>query len=164
MGIWDERYCGIAYQEADYILRSAFHNPERSSINDQLHLRCLNQLPDMEGSPEVHYSSSWQENSVCARNRTPWEVYQPHRDSQRVASGPSKVVFDSKFNVERYPGLLPGGQAEHTYDAGPEVWGELILELKKSNESIYTGKLPTSMLYPYFEQDIPARGLKNYMN
>lgn len=42
VGIWDERFCGITFQEADYFLRSALFNLEGSSINDFHHGRVLN--------------------------------------------------------------------------------------------------------------------------
>ena len=42
IGLWDERYCGIGYQEADYFLRAYLDNHERSSVNDYAHGRVLN--------------------------------------------------------------------------------------------------------------------------
>ena len=144
VGIWDERYCGIGYQEADYLLRSVFHNPVKSSINAQMHHRSFNCLPDM---------ISYQENSVCARNRSISQIYHHHSVSIAVGHSPSVKVFESKFDVN-------GKGKEIT----PERWGKYILGLHESNESIYSGKLLTSMLYPYFERDIPNRERKNYMN
>lgn len=34
VGLWDERFCNIGYQEADYFLRAAIHLGDRASIND----------------------------------------------------------------------------------------------------------------------------------
>lgn len=42
VGLWDERFCGITFQEADYFLRAALFNYEKSSINDFHHKRVLN--------------------------------------------------------------------------------------------------------------------------
>lgn len=45
IGLWDERFCGIGYQEADYFLRAWLYNRDKSSINDEFHKRILNPLP-----------------------------------------------------------------------------------------------------------------------
>lgn len=42
IGLWDERFCGITFQEADYFLRAYLHNKTASSINDAAHYRVLN--------------------------------------------------------------------------------------------------------------------------
>ena len=36
VGLWDERFCNIGYQESDYFLRQKLYNPH-SSINDPVH-------------------------------------------------------------------------------------------------------------------------------
>jgi hypothetical protein len=43
VGLWDERFCNIGYQEADYFLRQKLHNPN-SSINDDAHHRTHNSI------------------------------------------------------------------------------------------------------------------------
>lgn len=42
IGMWDERFCAITYQEADYFLRAVKYNREHSSINDVHHKRVHN--------------------------------------------------------------------------------------------------------------------------
>lgn len=42
IGIWDERFCGITFQEADYFVRCLKYNEKNSSINDFAHYRTLN--------------------------------------------------------------------------------------------------------------------------
>jgi len=39
IGLWDERFCGITFQEADYFLRAVIFNGKNSSINDKHHKR-----------------------------------------------------------------------------------------------------------------------------
>lgn len=39
VGLWDERFCGIGYQEYDYFIRSFLYNRDRVSINDPKHGR-----------------------------------------------------------------------------------------------------------------------------
>lgn len=42
IGMWDERFCAITYQEADYFIRAVKYNKEFSSINDNHHRRVHN--------------------------------------------------------------------------------------------------------------------------
>lgn len=42
IGLWDERFCGIGFQEADYFLRAKIYNNNYSTINDYAHGRILN--------------------------------------------------------------------------------------------------------------------------
>lgn len=43
IGLWDERFCNIGYQEADYFLRAVRYNCEKTSINDHGHSRIFNE-------------------------------------------------------------------------------------------------------------------------
>jgi len=45
IGLWDERFCSIGYQEADYLLRARLYHKEKSSIQDESHGRILNPIP-----------------------------------------------------------------------------------------------------------------------
>ena len=42
VGLWDERFCNIGYQEADYFLRQLLYNTNGCSINDYKHRRVHN--------------------------------------------------------------------------------------------------------------------------
>jgi hypothetical protein len=44
VGLYDERFCGIGYQEADYFLRCVIYLNEKCSINDDYHGRVNNPL------------------------------------------------------------------------------------------------------------------------
>lgn len=44
VGLWDERFCNIGYQEADYFLRLAKYLGNKASINDVFHGRVLNPI------------------------------------------------------------------------------------------------------------------------
>ena len=46
IGLYDERFCNIGYQEGDYFQRARILNNEKSSINDFTHLRLLNVVPN----------------------------------------------------------------------------------------------------------------------
>lgn len=55
VGLWDERFCNISYQVADYLIRCKIHHPEKCSINDFHHKRVLN--PFVPGNS--HASASY---------------------------------------------------------------------------------------------------------
>lgn len=44
VGLWDERFCNIGYQEADYFLRQFLFNRSKISINDYAHNRVYNPI------------------------------------------------------------------------------------------------------------------------
>lgn len=46
VGLWDERFCNIGYQEYDYFIRSYIYNKEYSSVNDRKHRRVHNGIGD----------------------------------------------------------------------------------------------------------------------
>jgi hypothetical protein len=48
IGLFDERFCNIGFQEADYLLRARIYHPERSTITDTIHDRIHNPLPKFE--------------------------------------------------------------------------------------------------------------------
>lgn len=44
IGLWDERFCGIGYQEMDYFIRAFKYHKEKSSINDYYHNQVHNPI------------------------------------------------------------------------------------------------------------------------
>jgi hypothetical protein len=44
IGLWDERFCNIGFQEADYFLRAALYHTNKISLNDKMHARMFNEL------------------------------------------------------------------------------------------------------------------------
>lgn len=68
IGLWDERFCTIQYQEADYFLRALIYNKEYSSINDFHHNRLLNPiLPDKNDKLFIWRDNNNEEESIIAR-------------------------------------------------------------------------------------------------
>jgi hypothetical protein len=47
VGLWDERFCGIGYQEYDYFIRSFLYNRDRVSINDPKHCRVYSPIDNL---------------------------------------------------------------------------------------------------------------------
>ena len=71
VGLWDERFCGISRQAADYFWRCVMYNKEGSTIQDSVHQRVLNPItnnidearswlvdPDVRQIDTVHDNSS----------------------------------------------------------------------------------------------------------
>jgi len=81
IGLWDERFCNIGHQEADYFLRAYLYNNEHSSINDP-HGKYLNQID--------HYAIIKNTVSGCDRQ----ESY--HIESQRYHHVSHKV-YNAKW-------------------------------------------------------------------
>lgn len=52
IGLWDERFCNIQFQEADYFLRANLYNSDKSSINDAHHGRTLNRTVCIADRPD----------------------------------------------------------------------------------------------------------------
>jgi len=144
VGIWDERYCGIGFQEADYFVRSVYHNPDKTCINDFGHGRVHNNIAHIMSNPRGF--DAYEKIQVCHMSN--WEQGQNefHKVSAEVAHDPSKIVFDLKFHGCSTSDL------------------SLVRDLRIKNKTIYSGNLKTSMLYPYFEKDIPNRVEKDYVN
>jgi hypothetical protein len=44
IGLWDERFCNIGFQEADYFLRAVLYHPDKVSLNDVMHARMFNEM------------------------------------------------------------------------------------------------------------------------
>ena len=44
VGLWDERFCNIGYQEYDYLIASYVYNKDKSSINDRAHHKHHNSI------------------------------------------------------------------------------------------------------------------------
>jgi hypothetical protein len=79
IGLWDERFCNIGQQEADYLLRAYLHNRVNSSINDFVHGRTLNSVAD---------------NVII---RPDHEKYAYHTESTLKYNGWSDTLYFSKW-------------------------------------------------------------------
>ena len=138
VGIWDERYCGIGFQEADYFLRSVYHNFNKTSITDIGHNRMHNNVVPRMSNPRGF--DAYEKAGICHMSN--WEQGQNifHKESANNGHGPSLKVFENKFNY-----CSPSNININT------------------NMNLYSGKLKTAMLYPYFEKDIYELKEKKYV-
>jgi hypothetical protein len=135
-GLWDERYCHIGFQEADYFLRCVMHNPESSSINDFHHGRVYNPLENMKDEglvvrlyPEAVKHSMAQADPVHAATYA-YDLW-------------SGNVFRQKYG--RQWRKLAGQWPAHIQSIAPKRF-----------------RIPTYAYYPYFEKDIRSPLEKGY--
>ncbi len=83
IGLWDERFCGIGYQEADYFLRALIYNKEKTCLNDYQHGRLINNI----------------DYCFCSRAMEP-DIFSDHHKKSLEYHNISKLIFDKKW-----PGL-----------------------------------------------------------
>lgn len=149
IGLWDERFCGIGSQEADYFLRALIYNRDDSSINDRIHGRLHNAL---EGNVFAPFGDFMKQLESEETEEDPAEradsilITVPRMNIQRKRTHLSSMryhrltqaLFDSKWGV-------PGSQ-----------WTAAHYAVRKSLIQNY-------MTYPYFEKDVEGLREKNYL-
>jgi hypothetical protein len=107
VGLWDERFCGISRQAADYFWRCCMYNQEHSSIQDPIHHRVLN--------PIVR-------NLEVARN---WLVDSDVRQLDEV--------WD---NTPHNNGAISAKLIEYKYGTDPYPWTPAKLEMAKRSHTL----------------------------
>lgn len=83
IGLWDERFCSIEFQECDYFTRALIFNKDWSSINDFHHTRVLNPILEAE------HDYSW----IYRKNTD----YETHTISTKWSSNLLKIL-ESKYS------------------------------------------------------------------
>lgn len=105
VGLWDERFCNIGYQEADYFLRAAKYLGDRASINDgEQHHRLHNPIDNVAAvvKPET--------NGFRRKDNSHLQSMQYHRQSG------SFFVAKWGMNPERWqPGFLDAQQRVNNF-------------------------------------------------
>jgi hypothetical protein len=102
VGLWDERFCNIGYQEADYFLRNLLYNTNGCSINDYAHSRLHN----------VH-TTKIIKSTETGHQRKDVHHYQSikyHQISQNVYNqkwGDTPQSHQSNWNYDRFKELVP---------------------------------------------------------
>lgn len=123
IGLWDERFCGIGYQEKDYFIRAFKYHPEKSSINDYYH-------------NIVHNPIQFQELPI-EFTATGFE----RMDEHHIAAGDYHVVSAQMMFLK---------------------WGQLPKEVLQYVQHV-DPKLPSFVLYPYFEKDVETLYEQKFM-
>ena len=86
IGLWDEKFCNIGYQEADYFTRALLFLSESACINDFTHKRSYNSLSDSTLYPIELIESGNSRGEIY--NHTS-QIYHPH----------SKFIYEMKWGV-----------------------------------------------------------------
>lgn len=101
IGLYDERFCNIGYQEADYFLRSLLYFGDHASINDFIHGRTLNTLnvqiiEDTESGfvrqEKTHIESSIYHKYSANFWRMKWNIDETHWDLKEIYNTKPKLL------------------------------------------------------------------------
>jgi hypothetical protein len=162
VGLWDERFCNIGYQEIDYWIRNILYNKEKSSINDiynshyhddfteTIYDKINNRLPYINNILET-------KNLITGFKRN----CQHHIESMKY--------HDTTFN------LLSDKWTHRTETKEIKINNQNYIitnQLRLFYCSHFHEKMPLNyhasikqyVLYPYFENDIPNRKNIGYAN
>jgi FkbM family methyltransferase len=123
IGLWDERYCGIAYQEKDYFTRAYKYHKEKSSINDYYH--------DFVHNP-VDYSQLPIKFIPTGFER----MDKNHLASEEYHISGAQIYF------------LKWGFGQE----------DILIQIDEGKP-----KLPSFVLYPYFEKDVETLIEQNFI-
>lgn len=93
-GLWDERFCGLFRQAADYFWRCVMHNKENSSIQDTGHHRVLNPILKNRNEESRAYLV---DPDVRKIDQKQWQESDSINDSIS-----SKLIFE-KYGSDPYP-------------------------------------------------------------
>lgn len=122
IGLWDERFCTIQYQEADYFLRAYKYNKERTSLNDHAHGRLHNEEENKvvdvtysknEENREAHDDSKSYRKICNAVYHRKWDNYKWNESRDRIPNKPNltsyimypyfeKDLYKSTLKQQRY--------------------------------------------------------------
>lgn len=126
IGLFDERFCGIGFQEADYFLRAGYRFGPMVSINDHIHGRLMNPIDRndvIESTPPGSRRDDINHTKSCS-----------------VAHPICRQFYDKKWNMS--------GKTDRWFTrVGDDVRGTI-------NFNTIRPTVPTYILYPYFEKDI----------
>jgi len=104
IGMWDERFCSLTFQEADYFLRAYLYNKDKSSINDQsVHGRSLNGTFEIVDRKNIRDTSS--NNYVWNYSLNLFKSKWPNYSSEKWQDGDMKSLptMSAITNFVLYP-------------------------------------------------------------
>lgn len=152
IGLWDERFCSIGYQEADYFLRALIYNREGSSINDLQHGRLLNPV----GGNTYNYLD------IDVRQTN--ELESQGVENQETIRADSALITLPRRNLDRQTAHL---SSTRMYGIPHAVfihkWGLSDTFWTAEHHAVRKSLIPNYITYPYFEKDIEGLREKNYI-
>lgn len=116
VGLWDERFCNIGYQDADYFIRQVIYNTDNISINDYDHLRlhnpidvCIvkNTLPGVKRK-DIHHQNSSRFHDYCGKlwyskynyNHWDWDTDEIIRNKNTILNKVPYYVYYPYFEKD----------------------------------------------------------------
>jgi hypothetical protein len=135
VGLWDERFCNLGYQEGDYFLRSLIYNREGCSINDLCHGRLHNAL-EANG----------------------------FRSDNQVERADSLLITSPQWNLDRKSAHV-SSMKYHPLSATVFLhkWGVDQAPWTAEHHAMRKSLVPNYMMYPYFEKDVECLREMNYV-
>ena len=134
IGLWDERFCNIMYQEFDYFLRALLYNREKSSINSYVYM-------PVTGERKIDLLLNPIEDIEKKFPRRPDRNLE--REAAHTKSGrwikQSKLLFREKWGIQHPRPVF------------------------QDNAKIGKPSVKNFIYYPYFEKDIYELDKKNYV-
>ena len=101
IGLWDERFVGLGYHEADMYLRALIYNKEKSSINDYFGGRVLNSTkvifdhPPTNTNKQLHMDAAINFHTISRRVfEAKWNVH-PESWETRLTEVPTQPLIPS---------------------------------------------------------------------
>ena len=141
VGLWDERFCNIGWQDCDYFLRQMIYNKEASSINDPLHHRVHNKI-------DYQFVEIEKQSGFVRHDNHHMNSMRFHETSMKVfikkwGRGVPGIHWEGPMNEYEGP---------ETYNRALDITPDIVV------------KSPQWIMYPFFESKIPNLKDKNYIN
>lgn len=139
VGLWDERFCNIGWQDCDYFFRQMVYNKSGSSINDPLHHRVHNKIDF--GFVDLERHSGF-----------------VRKDQHHLKSLSYHNISMSTF-IHKWGLGIPGIHWQASVNTEDRKWN-CALDI----EPDIVVKSPQWIMYPFFEGQIANLKDKNYIN
>ena len=164
IGLWDERFCALAWAEADYQTSAVAFNAKKSCINTNHPLGYWNKLDTPY--PEYH-SKLWLDSEINTFKNEIGEGYYINTFGHFIRR---PLIQNNVRNEDRVKSFNRGIQAiladlyEYKWGFKPLVHGydDDATNLEWIAKNVKAPKTYNFMTYPYFEDDVHDLEGKNY--
>jgi hypothetical protein len=139
VGLWDERFCNIGWQDCDYFLRQMIYNRSGSSINDTPHGRVHN---------PVNYQivDTSKETGFDRKDINHMNSIRYHEVSMKT------FIMKWGFGIPGMNWASPMTEYNGPFETALDITPDIVV------------KSPQWITYPFFECKIPNLKEKNYIN
>jgi hypothetical protein len=149
IGLWDERFCNIGYQEGDYFLRALIYNREDSSINDRIHGRLHNAVEGNKFAPFGDFKKGLENEDI---------------EADPAERADSMLITVPRMNLDRKKAHLSSMRFHPLLHAVfRHKWGLSDIQWTAEHHALRRSLVPNYITYPYFERDIEGLREKNYI-